>query len=46
MPMTNHGEKPMRAFFERISVHILTRYVILGILALLLLMFVVRTAAT
>lgn len=36
----------MRAFFERISVHILTRYVVIGILALLLLMFVVRTAAT
>jgi hypothetical protein len=36
----------MRAFFERINTHILTRYVILGILALLLLMFVIRTAAT
>ncbi len=36
----------MRAFFERINAHVLTRYAILGMLAVLLLMFVIRTAAT
>lgn len=44
---TNRKEtEVMRALFDRINAHVLTRYVILGMLAILLLMFVIRTAAT